>query len=173
MKHKSNFPQRRAMRLQGYDYSQPGAYFVTICAQHRQCIFGEIIDGEMQLNELSKIVVEWWNRIPQHFLSVEMVDYVIMPNHLHGVIAWDISVGTESPRPKDAPTLGKVVGYFKYQSTKYINQHYETPGKAIWQRNYHGHIIRDDTDLHRLRQYIQNNPKKWELDQLHPNNEGW
>lgn len=183
MKQESKLPQRRSLRLQEYDYSQPGVYFVTICAQHRQCIFGEITDGKMHLNEISKIVVEWWNRIPQHYPSVKIDDFVIMPNHIHGIMAWDIDVGTGSPRPsssvrtgsphpKDAPTLGKIVGYFKYQSTKYINQLNNTTGERIWQIRYHDHIIRNDSDLQRLREYIQNNPKKWELDKLHPDNEG-
>ena len=191
MKPKSNLPRRRATRLQGYDYSQSGAYFVTICVQHRQCIFGTIIDGKMHLNEISKIVVEWWNHIPQHFSFVKLDEYVIMPNHMHGIIAWD-EVGARSPRPSDttkvvearplcsqenarsrrgevtSPLLGQIVAYFKYQSTKFINQHHNTPGKRIWQRNYYDHVIRDDNDLQRLREYIQNNPKKWELDQLHP-----
>ncbi len=209
MKPKSNLPRRRAMRLRGYDYSQPGAYFVTICVQHRQCLFGAIIDRKMHLNEIGEIVVEYWNRIPQHFFSVEIGEYVIMPNHIHGIIAWDIaearspnpqenakkrrgevtspSLGknaeARSPNPQEnarkrrgevtSPSLGKIVAYFKYQSTKHINQHHNTPGTRIWQRNYHDHIIRDDIDLQRLREYIQNNPRKWELDQLHPDNNGW
>ncbi|MDE0085308.1 MAG: transposase, partial [Candidatus Poribacteria bacterium] len=170
MKSKPDLPRRRAMRLQGYDYSQSGAYFVTICVQHRKCIFGTIIDGQIHLNEIGDIVVKWWNRIPQHFPSIEIGEYVIMPNHIHGIIAWNVDVGARSPRPKDKPSLGKIVAYFKYQSTKFINQHHNTPGKRIWQRNYHDHVIRDDNDLQRLREYIQNNPKKWELDQLHPDN---
>ena len=209
MKPKSNLPRRRAMRLRGYDYSQPGAYFVTICVQHRQCLFGAIIDRKMHLNEIGEIVVEYWNRIPQHFFSVEIGEYVIMPNHIHGIIAWDIaearspnpqenakkrrgevtspSLGknaeARSPNPQEnarkrrgevtSPSLGKIVAYFKYQSTKHINQHHNTPGTRIWQRNYHDHIIRDDIDLQRLCEYIQNNPRKWELDQLHPDNNGW
>ena len=117
MKPKSNLPRRRAMRLRGYDYSQPGAYFVTICVQHRKCIFGTIIDGKMHLNEIGEIVVEYWNRIPQHFSSVEIGEYVIMPNHIHGIIAWDIAE-TRSPNPQEnarnrrgevtSPSLGKI-----------------------------------------------------------------
>ena len=205
MKAKSNPPRRRAMRLRGYDYSQPGAYFVTICTQHRKCLFGTIKDGRMQLNETGKIVVECWNRISQHFPSVELSEHVVMPNHIHGIIAWDI-VGARSPRPPknivprrgevtspilnnnrknenpsptrnnnrrgevSSPTLGKIIAYFKYQSTKHINQHRDMPGTQVWQRDYYDHVVRDDPDLQRLRQYIQNNPMKWELDQLHPNN---
>ena len=178
------------MRLRDYDYSQPGTYFVSICVQHRKCLFGTITDGKMQLNEIGQIVVGCWNRIPQHFSSVELAEYVIMPNHMHGIVVLDI-VGARSPRPspsektlpppvgarssrppKDisSPSLGKIIAYFKYQSTKYINQHQNTPGTPIWQRNYYDHIIRDDIDLQRRCQYIQDNPMKWELDQLHPDN---
>ena len=205
MKSKSNFPRRRAMRLLGYDYTQPGAYFVTICVQHRKCLFGTITDGKMQLNEIGQIVIDCWNHIPQHFPSVELYEYVVMPNHIHGIIAWGIpkpedphppkivgarsprpsqttgkNVGARSPRPSEnnpnrinetpSPSLGKTIAYFKYQSTKRINQRYNTPGTRLWQRNYHDHIIRDDPDLQRLREYIQINPMKWELDQLHPDN---
>ena len=188
MKPKRNPPRRRPTRLRGYDYSQPGAYFVTICVQRRKCLFGTITDGKMRLNKIGQIVVECWNRVPQHFPSVELGESVIMPNHFHGIISWGISetrdpqpfVGARSPRPPEnvknrkskvpLPSLGKIMAYFKYQSTKHINQRHNTPGTRIWQRNYHDHIIRDDLDLQRLRQYMQNNPMKWELDQLHPDN---
>ena len=201
---KSDYPRRRHMRLQDYDYSQPGAYFVSICVQHRKCLFGTITDGEMRLNERGQIVVECWNQIPQHFPSVELGEYVIMPNHMHGIIAWNTTEAKslhpsennqnrrgfllgcffKVPSPNNpnaapetlrrgevpSPALGKIMAYFKYQSTKHINQHYNTPGTRVWQRNYHDHVIRDDRDLQRLRQYIQENPIKWELDQLHPDN---
>ncbi|MCY3720994.1 MAG: transposase [Candidatus Poribacteria bacterium] len=180
-----NLPRRKPTRLRDYDYSQPGAYFVTVCAQHRKCLFGAIVDEQMQLNAISKIVVECWNRIPQHFPSVGLGESVIMPNHIHGIITCN-PVGAGSPHPientshrrgevpspayRGSPSLGKIVAYFKYQSTKYINQHRNTPGTRIWQRNYHDHIIRDDADLQRIHQYIQDNPMKWALDQLHPDN---
>ena len=184
---KPNLPRRKPTRLRDYDYSQPGAYFVTICVQYRKCLFGTIIDGQMKLNEIGEIVVECWNHIPQHFPSVELGDSIIMPNHIHGIITWNIvgaglprptdektpnpTIGPRSPRPpKNSSALGKIVAYFKYQSTRHINQHHNTPGTRIWQRNYHDHIIRDDPDLQRLRQYIQDNPMKWALDQLHPDN---
>ncbi len=188
MNSKSDLPRRRPTRLRGYDYSQPGAYFVSICVQHRKCLFGTIIDGKMQLNGIGQIVVECWSRVPQHFLSVELGESVVMPNHFHGIVSWGISetgdpqpfVGARSPRPSEnlnnrksqipLPSLGKIMAYFKYQSTKHINQHRNMAGTRVWQRNYHDHIIRDDPDLQRLRQYMQNNPMKWELDQLHPDN---
>ena len=190
MNPKSDLPRRRAMRLRGYDYSRPGAYFITTCVQHRKCLFGRIIDKEMRLSEIGQIVIKCWNRIPQHFPAVELGDSVIMPNHFHGIISWGIagmkgtnatnrrgeipsSVETNTTNRRGeipSPTLGKIVAYFKYQSTKHINQYHNTPGTRIWQRNYYDHIIRDDPDLQRLRQYMQNNPMKWELDQLHPDN---
>ena len=86
MKLKSSQPRRRTTRLRDYDYGQTGGYFVTICVQHQKCLFGTIIDGQMQLNEIGKIVVECWNRIPQHFFSAELDYCVIMPNHIHGII---------------------------------------------------------------------------------------
>ena len=206
----SNLPRRRAMRLPGYDYTQPGAYFVTICVQHRKCLFGTVTDRKLQLNEIGQIIIDCWNHIPQHFPSVELYEYVVMPNHMHGIIAWGIpkpedphppkiaearsprlsqiatpfentkNVGARSPRPlknnlnriNETPSfsLGKIIAYFKYQSTKRINQRYNTPGMRLWQKNYYDHIVRDDPDLQRLREYIQINPMKWELDQLHPDN---
>lgn len=180
MKPKSSQPRRRATRLRGYDYGQTGGYFVTICVQDQKCLFGKIIDGRMQLNEIGKIVVECWNHIPQHFFSAKLDVSVVMPNHLHGIILLGTG-GTKCPCPPthsqptrrgevSSPTLGQVVAYFKYQSTKYINQHRDMPGTRIWQRNYYDHVLRDDIDLQRIRQYITSNPMQWELDQLHPNN---
>ena len=204
MKPKPSHLRRRATRLRDYDYSQTGGYFVTICAQDQDCLFGEILSGRLQLNEIGRIVVECWNRIPEHFFCIELDVCVVMPNHIHGIIVLNIegasfprsSTRTQSnrrgevpsPTPQNstgsipsssspnrsgeapAPTLGQVVAYFKYQSTKAINQHRDTPGTRIWQRNYYDHVIRDDIDLQRIRQYITDNPMQWELDQLHPSN---
>ena len=85
MKPKSQ-PRRRATRLRDYDYGQTGGYFITICVQNQKCLFGKIVDGRMQLSEIGKTVVECWNRIPQHFFSVELDMCVVMPNHIHGII---------------------------------------------------------------------------------------
>ena len=98
MKPKSNQLRRRATHLRRYDYGQTGGYFVTICVQHQECLFGEIVDGQMQLNDIGKIVVECWSRIPQHFFSAELDVYVVMPNHIHGVILLG-TVGARFPRP--------------------------------------------------------------------------
>ena len=191
--------RRRSTRLRGYDYGQTGGYFVTICVQDQKCLFGKIIDGQMQLNDIGKIVIECWNRIPQHFFSAELDVYVVMPNHLHGIILLNTKRSTsacpsfysqpnrhgEVPSPVSpnrrtkipSPTLGQVVAYFKYQSTKCINQLRDMPGTRVWQRNYYDHVLRDDIDLQRIRQYITDNPMQWQLDQLHPDNftnkSGW
>ena len=137
----------------------------------------------MQLNEIGKIVVECWNRISQHFFSAELDVCVVMPSHIHGVIllgtGWTkcpcSPIHSQPTRRGEvsspaSPTLGQVVAYFKYQSTKRINQYRDMLGTRIWQRNYYDHVLRDDTDLQRIRQYITDNPMQWELDQLHPNN---
>ena len=131
---------RRSIRLKGYDLAQPGASFVTIVAWQKECLFGEIVDGVIQLNEYGKIVQKWWDEIPNHFPNVETLAFVIMPNHVHGIIVItngrrgtvpvpgvyeQKNIETENSGgvtpPLRAPTLGQVVAYFKYQSTKEMN----------------------------------------------------
>ena len=91
---------RRSIRLKGYDYSQAGAYFITVCVQDRACLFGEIVDGEIRLNEYGECVVRWWEDIPRHFVPVDIDVFVVMPNHVHAIILiTDPPVGAGSPRP--------------------------------------------------------------------------
>ncbi len=174
---------RHSIRLQHYDYSQAGAYFVTVCVHARECLLGEIVDSVMILNDHGKVVEECWNDIEPHFNDVELDSFVIMPNHIHGIITF---VGAGFPRPDEklitglkgaeiAPlqkhrTLGNVVAYFKYQSTKRINLSRRTPSFAVWQRNYYEHIVRDEIDLNRIRDYIQHNPVRWTEDENSPMN---
>ena len=132
MNPKSSQPRRHGTRLRGNDYGQTGGYFVTIYVQDQKCLFGKIIDGRMQLNETGKIVVECWNRIPQQFSSAELDVCVIMPNHIYRVIL--LGTGwSKSPCPPThslpsrrgevpSPTLGQVVAYLKYQSTKWFSR---------------------------------------------------
>jgi putative transposase len=152
---------RRSIRLKGYDYSDAGGYFVTIVARHRECLFGEVVGGEMVLNPNGEIVQNWWEEIPRHFPNVETGAFVIMPNHVHGIIFIierrgtvpvpkedgvnkildenDVGsevMGGETP-PLRAPTLGQIVAYFKYQSTKEMNLVDDTGTVTkFWQRNY-------------------------------------
>jgi len=195
----SNFdPQkhhRRSIRLKGYDYSQPGGYFVTIVSWQRECLFGEIVDGRMELNQYGGIVQRWWNEIPNHFPNVETIAFVIMPNHVHGIIVItdirrgtvpvpgvdgqttqqdvdvdSLNLGGETP-PLRPPTLGQVVAYFKYQSTKELNLLNETGAiTKFWQRNYYEHIIRNEQEMQKIWDYIESNPVNWADDDENPMN---
>jgi putative transposase len=177
---------RRSIRLPEYDYSQAGAYYVTIVTQGRECLFGKIVDEEMYLNEYGEIAQKWWNEIPNHFPNVELGAFVIMPNHVHGIIfiTTERRGEAQSVSPRDNPnnlggetpslrkrTLGQIVAYFKYQSTKEMNR-IETD-KAItkfWQRNYYEHIIRAEKDLQSKTDYIKANPSLWNEDDDNPKN---
>ena len=181
---------RRSIRLKGYDYSQEGAYYVTIVTWRRDFLFGEIVNQEMMLSPYGEIVQKWWEEIPVHFSNVETGAFVIMPNHVHGVIyilderrgtvsvphdnVTQYALGGETPplRAFDGiPTLGQIVAYFKYQSTKEMNK-VENTGTVtkFWQRNYYEHIIRDEKDLQNKTDYIESNPLLWDEDDENPAN---
>jgi len=178
VRHDPEKHHRRSVRLRGYDYAQPGAYFVTICTHERECLLGEIVDGEMVLNEYGHIVRACWEVIADHFPHVTLDTFVIMPNHVHGIIMIDSPVGARhaSPLPSDVTpprgpkggSVGAIVGSFKSAVTRRINEMRGTPGMTIWQRNYYEHIIRDEDDLHDIRRYILENPLKWALDRENP-----
>ena len=164
---RSNRQNRRSIRLPGYDYSRNGAYFVTICTQNRACLFGTIVDGEMRLNQFGEIVADTWNWLRDQYNYVVLDQWVIMPNHLHGIIVINnvCRGGSQTAPTVGAPKpLGRLIGAFKTVSTKHINQLRNTPGVKIWQRNYWEHIIHNDDELNRIRQYIVDNPMKWETD---------
>jgi putative transposase len=184
---------RRSVRLRQYDYAQAGAYFVTICVQGRECLLGEVVSAAVVLSPFGRMADNWWNDLPRRFPDLDLDGWVVMPNHMHGIVVLSEpvaqttngepltvegretpplpvrpAVGAGSPRPRRRPTLGQVVAYFKYQSTKSVNQARSTPGGRFWQRSYYDHIIRDEASLDRLRNYVVENPLRWELDQLHP-----
>jgi putative transposase len=178
MKHDSRLHHRRSLRLKGYDYTQTGAYFVTIVTKDRECSFGEIANNEMQLNECGALTAKCWHEIPQHFKSVALGAWVVMPNHVHGVLVINANVGggipvgarhasplPVSPRPgPQRQSIGAIVGSFKSAVTKHINTLRDTPGAPVWQRNYYEHIIRNEVALNRIQQYILNNPLRWARD---------
>jgi REP element-mobilizing transposase RayT len=171
MYYKSERHRRKSLRLKDYDYSQQGLYFVTICSQNRESLFGDIIDGKMILNEYGKIVDEFWNKVPEHFANVNVDLFVIMPNHVHAII--EITNQSRGCRGEGkgevtSPLLGKIIAYYKYETTKLINQLRDTTGLKIWQRNYYEHIIRNDKELSSIREYIKDNPLKWKLDKECP-----
>ena len=167
---------RRSIRLRGYDYAQAGAYFVTICTHNRECLFGEIMDGKMVLNDAGRMVEQCWRDIPSHFPHTELDEFVIMPNHVHGIVFITDIVGAKNFSPlRQSPhghqagtskTIGSIVRGFKIGVTKWMRTH--TNVHVVWQRNYWEHIIRNDDELHRIRQYVVDNPAKWKTDRNNP-----
>ena len=151
-------------------------------------MFGEIVNVEMRVNDIGRVAQLLWDEIPTHFPQVETDAWVVMPNHVHGVLviahnvgAAHASVGAPHPSvgathasplpPPSGPpkrSLGAIVGSYKSAVSKRINQSRRTPGTPVWQRNYYDHIIRDDADLNRIRQYIIDNPAKWSEDRDNP-----
>jgi putative transposase len=163
------FPRRRPLRLSSYDYSWQGAYFITICTNGRQNIFGEIVDDSMVLNQLGEIAETCWKEIPSHYREVENGVFIIMPNHLHGIIAIE---GPGRAGSKPAPTgkypLSEIVRGFKTYSARNINRQRESGGKHVWQRGFYEHVIRDETEYHQIGDYILFNAAKWESDKENP-----
>jgi len=173
MRYDKNLHHRRSIRLKAYDYSQTGMYFLTICVNERACLFGEIKNGAMSLNDAGKIVESTWNDLPGHYAHVALDEFVIMPDHVHGIIVIDAHVGAGfKPAPtKPAPTrhgLPEIVRAFKTFSSRRINEARGMRGVSLWQRNYWERVIRNEQELTGLREYIHNNQLQWELDKLHP-----
>jgi putative transposase len=229
---------RRSIRLKGYDYAQPGAYFVTLCAWQREALFGEVVGGKVWMNAAGRIIEAEWERMPHQFPNISLGAFVVMPNHFHGIIMNSESgvgathtlipgaTGDHSPMPNEpvenrggspnpasiqplerenratrhAPieseagnpyeditpgqnldgsplrvrngpvpgSLGAMIGQFKSRATKRI---WKLPGYThtpVWQRNYYEHIIRNETELKKIWDYIDTNPERWMDDQLHP-----
>jgi len=156
-------PQRCNTRLAGFDYSQAGAFFVTVCTAGRRCLFGNIVDDAMVLTPIGRLVQEVWEEIPTHHEGVQTDAFMVMPNHVHGVI---VQVGLESAM-SGAPTLGEVVRAWKARVTVEGRRRALVHG-PLWQRGYHDHIVRDDQDLDRIRRYIDDNPMAWALDEENP-----
>lgn len=175
----SGSKSRHSKRIKGYDYTQPGAYFVTICTKNRQSIFGRINDGEMHRNDYGDVVFDHWIEIPEHFRHIKTDSFVIMPNHLHGILLFE-AVGARHAVPLQethhqegfgkpvSGALPTVIRSFKSSCTRHINELKGTPGATLWQRNYYEHIIRTDHSLKDIRRYIDDNPIRWDLDPYNP-----
>ncbi|MFN8528329.1 MAG: transposase [Anaerolineae bacterium] len=171
----SSLPQRKSPRLKGYDYSLSGAYFVTVCTHDRRCLFGEIDDHVLMLNAAGQIAAEHWLALPVHHPGIELDAFVVMPNHIHGII---VIVGTtpasSAPshlaKPDEAglvPTktrLGTVIGSYKSAVTRAIRETTQIPDLRVWQARYYDHIIRNEADLNRIREYIDTNTARWVMD---------
>lgn len=179
-----NIHHRRSVRLREYDYSQAGLYFVTICVKNKECVFGDIANGEMMLNEYGKMVNNCWLSIPQHYPYTVLHEFVVMPNHVHGILEiMPNGVGANNYSPilkgniverannysplQERPhgtsrTIGAIIRGFKIGVTKQI-------GYSVWQRNYHEHIIRDCNRHATIVDYINDNPARWENDRFYVN----
>jgi REP element-mobilizing transposase RayT len=164
---------RRSIRLKGYDYSLGGAYFLILVTHKRKLLFGHIQNGKMNLNPLGYIVLKAWLDLPNHSPFTALDEFILMPNHLHGIILITKSrKGTASraptfgdPVPDSLPTF---LRSFKSSATKRINERRGTPGSPVWQRNYFERVIRNEKELTRIREYIFNNPMQWEADRENP-----
>ena len=180
---------RQSIRLKGYDYSQPGTYFVTLVAQNRERIFGTVEGNQIRLNKIGELVANCWLSIPKYFDIARLDEYVLMPNHFHGIINIDESYGKgeaslgiitspiESisgdasplqPRGTQSKSLAAIIQNFKSIITRNVNRIYFEVGKKIWQRNYYERIIRNERELNAIRRYIHDNPLNWALDKENP-----
>jgi len=172
--------QRRSIRLPQFDYTQPGTYSVTICTQPDAPLFGQIADATVRLNSYGEVVDECWRQIPNHNPLVQLDAFVVMPNHLHGIVVLvqdapgrgtTCRAPTErfgQPVPGSLPTL---IRSFKSAAARTINELRGRPGGRVWQRGYYERVIRNERELSAVRRYIVYNPLRWELDPEHPANQ--
>jgi len=148
-------------RLPDCDYRQEAYYFVTICAKDHACRFGSIHNAIMCLSAAGAIVAETWLALPASEPDLHLDSWVVMPNHLHGIIALH---DTDEPRAHD---LSAIVGRFKAVAARAINRRRGTEGEPVWHRSFYDHIVRNDADLDRIREYVANNPARWEVDRFY------
>ena len=181
--------RRNSLRLPEYDYSLPGCYFVTICTFNSKCVLGKIIHEQVKLSRTGKIVEEEWNQTTNLRPDIILDSYVIMPNHVHGII--QINEPTQGRgTARCAPTtlserktnkidrknrlksnsLSTIIRSFKSAATRRANQMMKTAGAPLWQRNYYEHVIRNEDELSRIRSYIDTNPYRWNIDKNNPKN---
>ncbi len=175
-----NAKRRRSIRLPHWDYRENGAYFVTICTHERLLLFGDVVSGESRVNELGRIVEDEWRRSAIIRAEIELDAFVVMPNHVHGIV-WirrPVAVGAQGLAPLRRATiasfavqpmsLGSMIRGFKSVSKIRVNELRHTPGMAVWQRNYFERVLRSDRELDRAREYILDNPRKWMEDKHNP-----
>ncbi|MBM4167488.1 MAG: transposase [Ignavibacteria bacterium] len=172
---------RRSIRLREFDYSNTGAYFITLCLQHRDLLFGKCEHGSIELNEFGNIAKNIWVSLKERFNKIELDEFVIMPNHIHGIIvikndnvsgnnvgAMNVGAIHELPLQNKIERrnmlLPKIIGYYKMNSAKRINEIRKTRGTHVWQKNYFERVIRNENELIKIREYIITNPLRWEID---------
>lgn len=163
---------RRSIRLRAYDYAQAGAYDITMCVQHRACLFGEVHDEVMRVNAAGQVIQARWDDIPFRFETVQLDEMIVMPNHVHAILL--LGAEPSSAVADRLPvSLGQVVQWFKTMTTNDYIHGVKTHGwqpfhGRLWQRNYYEHIIRNGRDLERIRSYIEANPSRWTDDTENP-----
>lgn len=175
MRYDADKNRRRSIRLSRYDYRQSGAYFITVCTKNREFLFGQIADGKMRLNELGMAVLNEWQRTERVRPGIKLDAFVIMPNHLHGILFLVYAEGTARRAPTEevfgrpvSGSLPTIVRSFKSAAAMRINQIRNAPGAPVWQRNYYEQVIRGEEELHRIREYVEKNPVMWETDSENP-----
>jgi REP element-mobilizing transposase RayT len=172
----SNIPRRKNLRLEGFDYAQEGAYFITLCTHNRKCLLAKVTDKEVCLNDWGKVVDSEWlqTAIMRPYVSLDV--YVVMPNHFHAILFLKRQArATQRVAPTEeqpshglkSGSIGAILGQFKSQVTKRIKKRYGTLREPLWQRNYYEHVIRDEDDLNRIREYIEYNPAGWLKDEYY------
>ena len=163
---------RRSVRLPGYDYARPGAYFVTLCTHERACLFGDVVGDAVRLTWAGGVARRAWEALPTHAPHVAVDAFVVMPNHLHGVLL--ITAPSDEPARASgaagtAPgSLGALVQSYKSVVTRRVNRRRETPGGRLWQRSYWDRVVRSERELDAVRRYIRENPARWHFDRLYP-----
>jgi putative transposase len=177
---------RRSIRLNGHDYAQPGAYFVTVCTRQREGMLGRVEAGQVLLSDAGEIARSVWDGLPERFPSIGLDEYVVMPNHVHGIVL----VGAQfiAPDPKDgltrhAPGLGEIIRAYKATVTRLVRRRDDgatNPGvmdKGVmnhaptgfgWQRGFYEHVVRNEAELTAIREYMEANPARWEEDENNP-----
>ena len=192
MKYDPKMHDRRSIRLPGYDYASPGSYFITVCTHQRELLFGDVMAGQMRRNALGDIVHAEWYATERVRPEVRLDAFVVMPNHLYGILeiidvgatrrVAHADAGCDRATHRVAPTAGArirphgpapgsiaaILGQIKSLTKKAINKTRGTPGRPVWQPNYREHVIRNEKELQRIREYICNNPLRWPSDRENP-----
>lgn len=193
MRYNPNLHKRKSIRLKGFNYSDSGKYFITICTENRECILGIVENEKVEINNIGEMVRDFWLKLEDKFDNIRIEEYVVMPNHIHGIITITNVGANPCVCPKDSreftkdiilcsnkdsgghmgPPLQKIIQWYKTMTSneyiKNVKQKNWTPfNKRFWQRNYYEHVIRDEEELRKILSYIKYNPLKWELDINNP-----